>query len=470
LINLIKNEFVKTYKKKGILIMLFVIAGFIILTNFLYKGMEKMELITTPKDSYTEVKKIDYDLSSKKELEQYIDDKSIVDVYKLKEKYKDDSWQYAYINEDIFYDYFYVFNSYEYNLTDKDTYDFMKLEYDEYIKYLDNDDWKGIVLAENKRINEQINFFDGNEDLIEIKQLKVDLEVNKMRLEKNIPYGYDYRNINLNIYSADKKNLLLYDYEKLSDLDKNEYNQTKQEMLIAKYNIENDIDDTNIYNNFSIFKELMSEYSLLILIFVFMVASGINSQEFNKGTIKLLLVKPYTRTQILLSKYIVSLCSIVISFIIVLILQLIIGSLILDINSLSNPVLIYNSLNDSLHIYNLFEYVFLQFVALLPQFVLLNTIVFALSTITTNTAFSIIIGFVFNLGSNIFELIVRMFDDVLKSLIYFSHWDLSPYIFNTNPIVSGCNIFISILVILIYVGIIMGITIIIFKKKDIKNI
>ena len=51
---------------------------------------------------------------------------------------------------------------------------------------------------------------------------------------------------------------------------------------------------------------------MFILIFSVIVAGTIVSNEFQKGTIKLLLTRPYSRNKILLSKYIVSIISILI--------------------------------------------------------------------------------------------------------------------------------------------------------------
>ena len=59
-----------------------------------------------------------------------------------------------------------------------------------------------------------------------------------------------------------------------------------------------------------------------------MIAGTIVSEEFNKGTIKLLLVKPYTRNKILLSKFITTLIMIVFVIIVTITMQILIGGVL----------------------------------------------------------------------------------------------------------------------------------------------
>ena len=75
---------------------------------------------------------------------------------------------------------------------------------------------------------------------------------------------------------------------------------------------------------------------------IIMVAGTIVSEEFNKGTIKLLLVKPYSRYKILLSKFLTILIMIVFSILVVIGMELLVGGILFGFDSLSIPVVEYN--------------------------------------------------------------------------------------------------------------------------------
>ncbi len=79
-----------------------------------------------------------------------------------------------------------------------------------------------------------------------------------------------------------------------------------------------------------ILKIYFSEYGLFIIVMIVMIAGTIVSEEFNKGTIKLLLVRPYSRNKILLSKFITVLIMIIFSILAIVIMELLVGGMILD--------------------------------------------------------------------------------------------------------------------------------------------
>ena len=209
----------------------------------------------------------------------------------------------------------------------------------------------------------------------------------------------------------------------------------------------------------------------MIVIFIFMIAGPIVSQEFNKGTIKLLLVKPYSRSKILLSKYIVALSSILMAIIFMLIIQLIIGGLFFGFSSLSDKIVVYSSITDSAQYINVLKYFVLISVAILPRLIILATLTFAASSIINNTAVSIITGFVGYMGTNILTLLLEQMSKKawVKFFIGFN-WDFKPYILKTKPLISGIDFKFSVMICIIYFLILIIPAFIVFKHKDIKNI
>ena len=71
-----------------------------------------------------------------------------------------------------------------------------------------------------------------------------------------------------------------------------DYYDSLKEANINKYYIENNIRNIKDYDNRYILVNLLNEYELFILIFIIMISGSIVSDEFNKGTIKLLFNSP----------------------------------------------------------------------------------------------------------------------------------------------------------------------------------
>ena len=212
-----------------------------------------------------------------------------------------------------------------------------------------------------------------------------------------------------------------------------------------------------------------SEYIFLILVFGVMIAGAIVSEEYNKGTIKSLLITPYKRSSILLAKYITVIISTLCFIVIAYLMQIFIGGLFLGFGSLSHHVVEYNLATKSLEVMSLFKYVLLYTAATLPQIILLVTLAFAVSTIIGNTALAIVITFAGVIGSQIVNMFATM--DKFKFLNYFvtTNWEFNYYLFGgTNP--YGPSIKHAIIVCLVYFFIMIVASFIVFKKKNIKNI
>lgn len=149
MINLVRNELFKVIKKKGFIIMVIVMLAYAVLTNFIYKTLSSyiLEGEEYINEDYAEM----YDVNNREELPYYVEEKTSYDLYKLRENYKKDSWQYNYLVQADVYDILYRINSYENKLSlNEEDYKSAKEEYDVIIKKLDTDDWKEIVESEKK--------------------------------------------------------------------------------------------------------------------------------------------------------------------------------------------------------------------------------------------------------------------------------------------------------------------------------
>ena len=229
-----------------------------------------------------------------------------------------------------------------------------------------------------------------------------------------------------------------------------------------------DIQNTNTLKG--ILENFYSQFGIFLIVVVVMIAGTIVSEEFNKGTIKLLLVKPYTRNKILLSKAITTFIMIIFIIVITLIMQILIGGIIFGFDSLSEPVVAYNFNTNTMEEMNIFTNLGVQTLTQLPMIVLLATLAFAISTIFTNSTLAITISLLGFMSASIINQLAIGYD--LQFMKYFvtMNWDLSMYLHGALPYMEGMNMTMSIIICVVYFLIMMIPTFMVFKKRNIKNI
>lgn len=483
--SLIKNELVKIFKKKSTYIVLIILAVFVILTNCIYKYMMNMLMPNQYRQSeqYIEYAKERLaGMTPEANREEYIQLKTEVDVYELQKDYDEDSWQTYIINRD-FYVYLQNINISKYG-TEADKAELKgnpEEIYNNELEKLKNSDWKVYVEEEIKqteaelaivKIQKQMVDTSTNSAQIEdsIKMLETKLELAKMRIEKDIPYGYNYLNdaIEVRIRSAavdyNYNNSGLSYQEKLAKQQEIEASET------AKYILDNKQDVNNMSSVRGVLLNMFNEYSIFLVIFVVMIAGGMISSEIEKGTIKMLLVKPYQRWKILLAKYIVSLIMILFIFVVTALMQIIIGGIMFGFDSLSIPAVVYNFDTNKLEVYNLFAYVGMTALAKLPIYILLGTLAFAISCIFGNTVLAIVLPIIGNIAGSVITTLLQMKPIKQLAVLPTLNWDFSQFMFGHLPAYEFTNIGFATVVCLIYFVIMVVGAWFAFNKKEIKNV
>lgn len=392
---------------------------------------------------------------------------------KLMQKYGFDSWQTSVIGSEIgCHSYLYTMNTYTYNRgnLNKEAYDEAKSNYDKFVAKLDEGDWKYFAVYQLKDVEEQIANSKST-DSGNLNNLYTQKQILEWRIDKNIAYGSDYLNKCLDDYADASYTVNEYNqkknptyYEKLT------YYKNLKTLNVSKYYIENNISDISSSDNRASLLDLFDNYELFILVFIIMIAGGIVSDEFSKGTIKMLLVRPYHRCKILLSKFIVCILMLIFIILFVAIGQFIVGGIILGFNSLSVPAIIYNYATSQVQTMSIPMYIIITGLAKLPMYILLMTLAFACSTIFINTAVSIVIPLLGYMGSSIINQLALVYD--LKFVNYFvtPNWDLTSYFFGGIPQFEGLTIGFSISICLIYFAIMFVTSFTVFKNRNIKNI
>ena len=489
MIKLIGNEFYKLFHKKSTYIFLAILFAFIIFVNVIYKYFDSVSSVST----YTTEVNYDEEIADNQKNITTLDKNSStywqdyayymaqIDVDGLLKNYTNDSSQISLIHNEYeplateYYNALYV--SKDNSLANQYLNKMNKIK-----EYLNNENWQEYVKDQIKNNNLIID--NDQEKLktltIEAEKDKINKEIelytyyNKLlqyRLDNNVSYETGYLNTALTQLTTQKEQVLSYEgKDNLSTDEKNSYNNAKNQLLTNEYIINNKVDINNTQSLKTVLQGFFDEYEFFLVTFIIMVAGAIVSDEFNKGTIKSLLIVPFKRSQILGAKFITVLLMVPIISLITLIFELIVGGVMFGFGSLNVPVLAYNYSTGNMMFYNIFHYLLIMFGINSLYIIMLGLISFVLSVLITNTAFSIAASFCLIVVADIINNLVMIKDiKVLKYLLTLN-WNFSQYAFGAIPAFKYINLKFSIIVYLAYFIILLLIAFIVFKKRDIKNI
>lgn len=202
MIRLIKNEFVKIFKKKSFYIVMLVTLIFIVGYNIIMRNISNSENINYYGNLDEQIDYVEKDLQELDPLKesdksQYIDYKSSLETYKLMKKYGVNSWQFSIVQSKV--------NPYLRELATFDTeknkdevaYKKTLEKCNELISKLDKEDWQFFAKSDleeaEKQLKEQnkiIKESKSDKEIAEankmIKYLQVQKQTLEWRLEKNI--------------------------------------------------------------------------------------------------------------------------------------------------------------------------------------------------------------------------------------------------------------------------------------------
>lgn len=489
--NLIKNELYKVFKRKSIYILLSIMLCIITLNTFLTKKYSIEDPVSTSAEEKYELQELkrtidSYDKNSPGEKEEYYNTLSNIELYELTDKYKE-PWKKILIRENL-RDIIHSMNNAKYIEKDIEAYNEYKKEYNKFLKELDSNSWKYFVNKEIKITTDEIASLEKEREKAKNKELynsrikkeKNKLEKLKLRLEKDIPYDNNYLNTALEDYKQapqtykDFKESVIKNASEFNIKEeyqiKRQYIEYMKNNANNKYIIDNKVDINSPKTTRNLLINTLSDNFLFIMIIIAAGAGSIVSTEFDKGTIKLLLVRPYSRNKILLSKYIVSMFMIIFAILSAFIMQLIIGGIFFGFSSLNIPVVIYNFVQNKVMHINLFKYIFDNVLAVLPEFILLATLAFAISTITNVSTLGVALPIVGVGAADIINLIAINRNIIPLKYFVTLNWNFTNYLYGGVNSFPTLSIPFSILICAIYFLIMIITAFIIFNKRNIKNI
>lgn len=480
---LIKNELIKIFSKKSMIVIGVIILAIIIGFNVLNKISQNM---SNSYSAYSEgyIQYLDEELSNldpnkPSDINKYVETKSQKDLATLAKDYKETSWQ-AEVIGTVISPIIEEMNNYEYIDKNNEALTTSKAQYDEMLTALKNNDWKYFANKELDSLNTQIEELNAliaqdseNEDLkTQLKSLELQKEVVNLRLDKNINYGSDnYKSIAVQNYRMYMGNYIQSSQGKnLTDEDKSEINGYLENANLYKYDLYNDTEYQNTATANYTFQNSIGTYIAIIVMVVVIVAGVSISEEFNKGTVKLLLVRPYSRTKILISKLIAVFITMLVTTVAILLLQFIIGGIVYGFGTYMMNVVQFDFTTNSIITLNIFAYLGLIFICKLPIFILIGTLAFALSTLFLNSPLAVALPILGYMGSDVINMIAISYKwDWVKYFVT-PNWDLSQYLFGGTPMFSGISIEFSITICAIYFVIMLAASIVSFKKRNIKNV
>lgn len=467
--NLVKNEIIKIVRKKSFYIILIAVLAYIVLSNVMYKYVYTSDYEYYD-ESYVENLKdriSSLNLDNQQDLDMYVNDKTELDTYELLKQYDKGTWQYKLILEKAS-SYLSEINTYTYKIKDEEALNEAKETYNKFTERLKANDWKGFVQDELDVLKKSQEGLSENE---KDQSTLIQIEVLEMRLKNEIAYGDDYKNAALSRYQQSQlevnelsnKNNKSYEEEKA-------YQSAKEDAEKSRYAIEQGKDIYNTSDAREFLLNVFSKYELFIIITIVLIAGAIVSDEFNKGTIKSLLVRPYSRTKILLAKFITVLITVLFIMVVTVILQFIIGGISFGFDSLSIPNVVYNFKTGKIMEVGILKSIICTGLGKLPIYVLLGTLAFALSTLFNNTAVAITITLLGYMASSIVNQFAYYYDMEWLKFFVTPNWDFTQFFYGNLPLIKGMSIPLSIIICLVYFVIMIIPTFVVFNKRNIKNV
>lgn len=286
-------------------------------------------------------------------------------------------------------------------------------------KYLDDNDWRGFcqyrldndILTEGEkweyqyRLDKDISFDKSNEK-------KNDLIMTVANAKNTIATMGDAKSDVQNSKAKLEDNIKLALYQ----LDNDKLDNTANQMTLFETD---EPEQITFWTVFLTSTSLVTVVALLAIV----IAGGIVSSEFSQGTVKFLLINPVKRWKILMSKYFTVITVGYIMLCILFVVMIPITGLMLGFDGFSTPY-IYVSGGDVKEMPTL-VYAAEQYLMKSVEMVVMSTLAFAISSLVRSTALAIGVSvFTMCIGSTVTQLLSQLGQDWARFLV-FANTDLA---------------------------------------------
>jgi ABC-2 type transport system permease protein len=200
-----------------------------------------------------------------------------------------------------------------------------------------------------------------------------------------------------------------------------------------------------------------------VTIFTVVVSADSVAGEFTAGTIKLLLIRPWSRSKILLSKYISLILFAFLMSALLFVLSLAVNIMLFGYDGSADVVQrVFHSSRDMGPISYMLVYYLDEFISL----VVTVTLSFMLSTVFRSGGLAIGLSLFLLLGGGTITGMLSMLDYEWVKYILFMHMNLTQYL-QGQPMREGLTIGFSLSVLAAYYAVFVALTWLIFNKRDV---
>lgn len=438
--NLLKNEKIKIFNKKTIIIFIlilflseFINYGYTFISNTANEMLEDNNRFKENIKSEISLYKQNKDSASKAKVEYYqfaVDNHINIDLYGY---WKTDAIEsLILLKTDI-----YKASNAEIDYTNQQL-DIINKKIEFLTKILKDNDYSKYIDFKIANIEEQ---YKNKEITLNSKDTNIDM----LNFNKKYEIGKDYNSSDYWKKRVSDDTIILKvslangidEKGKALSLEQKQY--IKDKIAINIYKIENDIENFSKLNgkNNRINFEINAEEIVMgfISVFFLIISGGIVSQEFTKGTIKLLFINPNKRWKILLSKIILCIGVLILATIIMAFVTYLLGSLIYPSFNVYPELYISNGIIDSIpHII----YLIIRFLLIDVNIIIYMLFTIMISTLTRNTATAVGLGiFTYMISSTVTTLLNLFIKYEWIKYIPFNNMNLIDKIFKNGDVING---------------------------------
>ncbi|MFE5321442.1 ABC transporter permease [Paenibacillus sp. NPDC056579] len=202
------------------------------------------------------------------------------------------------------------------------------------------------------------------------------------------------------------------------------------------------------------FVAMSSSMSWLVFLFSVIVAGDIVASEFTWGTIKLLLIRPATRSKILAAKYISVVLFLVTLLLFLLIISYFVGLIFFGLSG---------AVSDQEAFPNIMQSYSIKFIDLLMYV----TLAFMISAAFRSSSLAIGLSICLMFTANTIVLVLSQFKYSWVKYILFANTDLSPYLLGGQPPIPGMTLGFSVTMIVLYWILFYVVSWLLFTKRDV---
>ncbi|WP_062238400.1 ABC transporter permease [Fictibacillus sp. FJAT-27399] len=213
------------------------------------------------------------------------------------------------------------------------------------------------------------------------------------------------------------------------------------------------------------FMKDFSPLSSLLGLFVIVVASDIVATEFAKGTVKMLLIRPYSRWKILLSKLLATLGFAFLLWIVLIVSTWLIGSVFYGFGGMDQPYL--TNVDGVVQEKSISHYVLANMGLEFIEFAVLVALAFMISTLFYSSSVAIGVSMFIMFAGNILTTIFSGKSWAKYTL--FPNMDLTQYLDEGMQLVKGMSLSFSLGMLAAYTAVFLVITFAVFQKRDVRS-